>query len=306
MLTALLSRLGGSAVILVGVSFLTFVLAYVVPADPARTFAGPKADKATLERIRRETGLDQPLLVQYTRYMTRLARGDLGRSYVTRQSVLDAIVERLPATAFLALSALALAVGVGVGVGSWTATRAGQGIDLGVLVISLLCLSLPVFWLGLVLLYLFGYWLRVLPLGGFSSPLHVILPAVTLGLGSGAYYARLVHTNLREAMRSDYIRTAHAKGVPPIAVYGKHALRNALLPLTTLVGLDLAGLLSGVVLTETVFNWPGLGRLAVEAVFNQDIPMILGTVLFSAAMVVGANIFVDLLYLVIDPRIRIR
>ena len=301
---AIVSRLLSSAVILVGVSFLTFVLAFVIPADPARTMAGPKADKATLERIRHEAGLDQPLLVQYGRYMDRLLHGDLGRSYVTRQNVLTAIEERLPATAFLALSALGLSVILGVGVGSWTAAWAGQGTDLLVLVVALLFLSIPVFWLGLILLYVFGYSLRVLPLGGFSSPHDVILPAVTLALGSGAYYARLVHTNVREAMQSDYVRTATAKGLPPLVVYGKHALRNALLPLTTLVGLDLAGLLSGVVLTETVFNWPGLGRLAVDAVFNQDIPMILGTVLFSAVLVVSANIAVDLLYTAIDPRIR--
>lgn len=303
-MTNVVARLGSSIVILAGVSLLTFSLAFVIPADPARTLAGPKADKATLERIRRETGLDAPLAAQYGRYMRRLLRGDLGRSYVTRQDVREAIVERLPATAVLALSALGVALILGVGIGSWTATRAGQGSDLAVLVGALLVLSLPVFWLGLILLYLFGYWLRLLPLGGFASPVHIILPALTLGLGSGAYYARLVHTNLREALRSDYVRTAVAKGVAPMVVYGKHALRNALLPLTTLVGLDLAGLLSGVVLTETVFNWPGLGRLAVDAVFSQDIPMILGTVLFSAVLVVTANMVVDVLYMAIDPRIR--
>ncbi len=301
---AALSRIGWSAVILLGVTWITFVLTFVIPADPARTLAGPKADRATLQRIRRDMGLDAPLVVQYGRYLRRLARGDLGRSYVTRQDVLGAIAERLPATAVLALSALGIAVVLGVGVGLWTAAAAASWGDIGVLVAALLILSLPVFWLGLILLYVFGYWLRLLPLGGFDSAANVLLPALTLGLGSGAYYARLVHTNLRQVMRSDYIRTALAKGAAPLTVYGKHALRNALLPLLTLVGLELAGLMSGVVLTETVFNWPGLGRLAVDAVFNQDIPMILGTVLFSAVLVIAANVAVDLLYLAVDPRIR--
>ncbi len=303
-MTQLLTRLAWSVVILVGVTFLTFILAFVIPADPARTVAGPKADKATLELIRHEMGLDAPVLVQYGRYVSRLVSGDFGRSYVTRQNVLAAVAERLPATAVLAVVALLLAVVLGVGIGTWTASSSRPWTDLGVLLVALSIMSVPVFWLGLVLLYVFGYWLRLLPLGGASSPIHVVLPALTLGLGLGAYYARLVHTNLREVLASDYIRAARAKGVRPLALYGKHALRNALLPLTTLVGLDLAGLMSGVVLTETVFNWPGLGRLAVDAVFNQDIPMILGTVLFSALLVVGANAVVDVLYLAIDPRIR--
>jgi len=298
------ARLAWSVAIALGVSFVTFVLAFVVPADPARTMAGPKADRATVERIRRELGLDAPVVVQYVRYLARIARGDLGTSYMTRENVLQSILERLPATATLALVALSFSVACGLGVGLWTAANAGAATDLLVLAAALVVLSIPVFWLGLLLLYVFGYKLRWLPLGGFGSPAHVVLPATTLGLGGGAYYARLVHANLRDALQSDYIRTAWAKGLGPRSVYAKHALRNALLPLTTLVGLDLAGLMSGVVLTETVFSWPGLGRLAVEAVFNQDIPMILGTVLFSTVLVIVANLLVDALYLWIDPRTR--
>jgi len=304
-MTGLLHRLGWSIVVLVGVSALTFCLAFVIPSDPARTVAGPKADAQTLQSIRRELGLDQPVAVQYVRYVGRLLRGDLGRSYLTRQRVLDAIWERLPATAALAAASLGVSVLLGVALGLLTALRRGSAVDLTVLIGSLVALSLPVFWVGMALLYVFAFRLRWLPLGGFGL-VNVILPAATLALGQGAYYARVLHGSLGEVLDADYIRTARAKGVPPRTVYAKHALRNALLPLVTLLGLDFAGLMSGVVLTETVFNWPGLGRLAVEGVFNQDIPVIMGTVLFGAVLVVAANIAVDGLYLVVDPRLRHR
>jgi peptide/nickel transport system permease protein len=300
----LIGRLAWSVVILAGTSAITFVLAYLVPADPARTLAGPKADPATLTRIRSEMGLDQPLATQYARYLRRLLRGDLGRSYATRQPVRQAILDRLPATALLAGAALAIAALLGVGLGVTTAAFAGRWVDMAVLVAALAVVSFPTFWLGLLLLSVFAAWLQLLPLGGSGSVKHLALPALTLGLGLGAYYARLVHANLAEAVGADFVRTARAKGVPAWRVYGVHALRHALLPLLSVIGLDLAGLLSGVVLTESVFNWPGLGRLAVEAVFNQDIPMILGTVLFSAAVVVSANFAADALYRVVDPRIR--
>jgi peptide/nickel transport system permease protein len=302
---ALLQRLAWSLVILLGVTFLTFAIAYIVPSDPARTVAGPKADPETLATIRKELGLDQPLPVQYVRYLERLIHGDLGRSYLTRQNVAQAILERLPATAYLALTSLGAAALMGILVGCFTALRQGSAIDLSVLVASLIALSLPVFWVGMMLLYFLAYRARLFPLGGFGA-VNVVLPACTLALGSAAYYTRLLHTNMRTVLDHDYIRAAHARGLSPWRVYGKHALRNAVIPLVTLLGLDFAGLMSGVVLTETVFNWPGLGRLAVEAVFNQDIPMIMGTVLFSAVLVVGANIVVDMLYLAIDPRIRYR
>ena len=304
-MSALLQRLGWSVVILLGVSFLTFAVAFVVPSDPARTVAGPKADRETLAAIRRDLGLDQPWPIQYGRYVGRLLHGDFGRSYLTRQNVLQAILERLPATAYLAATSLAAAALIGVGLGCSTALWQGSAVDLGVLVGSLVVLALPIFWVGMMLLYVFAYRLRLFPLGGFGAA-NVVLPACALALNGAAYYARLLHTSMRTILDQDYIRTAHAKGLSSLRVYGKHALRNALIPLITLLGLDFAGLMSGVVLTETVFNWPGLGRLAVEAVFNQDIPMIMGTVLFSALLVVGANIVVDLLYLVVDPRIRYR
>lgn len=289
---------------LLGISLLTFALTNVIPADPARTIAGPKADRATIERVRHEMDLDAPLPLQYARYLGRLLRGDLGRSYLTRQSVLDAILERLPATAFLAMASLIVALVLGTAGGVWAGVGAGGLPEAGVLAASTVLLSLPVFWLGLILLYVFGFRLRLLPLGGFSSAADVLLPALALGLATGAYYARMLHANLLAALQSDYVRTARAKGLSPARVYGKHALRNALLPFVTLAALDLAGLLGGVALTETVFNWPGLGRLAVEAVFNQDIPMVMGVVLFGAALVVALNAVVDVGYRLLDPRIR--
>jgi len=300
---ALLRRLVTSLVIIFGVTLLTFTVAFIVPSDPARTVAGPKADPETLATIRKDLGLDQSLPVQFVHYLGRLVRGDFGRSYLTGQNVLHAILDRLPATAYLAITSLLLSALIGIGLGCVTALRPGSTLDVSVLVGSLVVLSLPVFWVGIMLLYFLAYRLRLFPLGGFGAA-NVVLPACALGLNGAAYYARLLNTNMRTVMVEDYVRTAQAKGLAPLRVYGKHALRNALIPLITVLGLDFAGLMGGVVLTETVFNWPGLGRLAVEAVFNQDIPMIMGTVLFSALLVVGANIAVDFLYMAIDPRIR--
>ncbi len=296
-------RLAWSAVVLVGITALTFALAFVVPSDPARTLAGPKADQQTLEGIRRELGLDRAVAVQYGFYVARLLRGDLGRSYVTGQRVRDAISERFPATAYLAAVSFLVAAVLGGAIGCWVAVHESIAVQVGVLVTSLVALSLPVFWVGLLLLDVVAYRWRLLPLGGYGG-VNVIMPAATLALGMTAYYARVVQASVRGVLGEDYIRTAHAKGLNRVRVYSKHALRNALIPIVTLLGLDLAGLLSGVVLTETVFNWPGIGRLAVDAVFSQDIPTIMGTVLFGALLVVAANLAVDLLYLAIDPRMR--
>jgi peptide/nickel transport system permease protein len=297
---------------LLGTTLIIFVLVRVVPADPAVTIAGPKADPETLAAIRKDLGLDDPVAVQYGRYLAGLARGDLGRSYMTGRRVADVIAERLPATAWLALTSLALGFSLGLVLGIVTAARRGSLIDVAVLLGTLIGLSIPTFWLGNLLIYEFSYRLKLLPLGGYGSggawwrpnPLNLILPAITLAIVEFFFYARFVHTNVGGTLASDYIRTARAKGAPPARLYFVHALRNALIPIVTLLGLDIAALMSGVVLTETVFNWPGLGRLAVQAVFNLDIPLVAGTVLFSAVLVLVANLVVDLLYGVIDPRVQ--
>ena len=297
---------------LLGTTLIIFVLVRVVPANPAVTIAGPKSDPETLAAIRKDLGLDDPLVVQYGRYLGRLVRGDLGRSYMTGRRVADVIAERVPATAWLALTSLALGFFLGLVLGIVTAARRGSLIDVAVLLGTLIGLSIPTFWLGNILIYEFSYRLKLLPLGGYGSggvwwrpnPLNLILPAITLAIVEFFFYARFVHTNVGGTLTSDYIRTARAKGAPPARLYFVHALRNALIPIVTLLGLDIAALMSGVVLTETVFNWPGLGRLAVQAVFNLDIPLVAGTVLFSAALVLVANLVVDLLYGLIDPRVQ--
>jgi peptide/nickel transport system permease protein len=291
--------------VLIGTSIITFVIAFVVPADPAVTIAGAKADPQTLAMIRRQLGLDQPIYMQYARYLNRAVHGDLGRSFVRRESVSALIAARFPATAILALSAMAVSLILGIPMGMLAAAYKHSAIDNALLIISLGLVSLPVFWLGTMLLIAGGLYLHSFPLGGLSDARSLILPTLTLALGSAGYYSRILHTNVIEVMDQDYIRTARGKGLSAARTILKHAMANALLPLVTLAGLDLAGLLSGVVLTETVFNWPGIGRLAFEAVFNLDIPLIMGTVLFSAALIVAANLIVDLLYAWLDPRIRL-
>jgi len=289
---------------LLGTTLIIFVLVRVVPADPAVTIAGPKADAETLAAIRKDLGLDDPVAVQYGRYLWRLGHGDLGRSYMTGRRVIDVITERVPATAWLALTSLGLGFFLGLALGIVTAARRGSLIDVGVLLGTLIGLSIPTFWLGNLLIYEFSYRLKLLPLGGYGSWKHLVLPAATLAIVEFFFYARFVHSNVGGTLASDYIRTARAKGASPGRLYFVHALRNALIPIVTLLGLDVAALMSGVVLTETVFNWPGLGRLAVQAVFNLDIPLVAGTVLFSAVLVLAANLLVDLLYGVIDPRVQ--
>jgi len=298
-------RIVFGAVVLLGTSIITFLIAFVIPADPAVAMAGAKANPQTLATIRHELGLDEPVYVQYARYLDRAIHGDLGRSYIRRERVTTLIVERFPATAVLAIAAMALSLAIGVALGLVAAAWNGRAPDHLLLIVSLAFVSMPVFWLGTILLIVVGLDLRLFPLGGFDGWSSLVLPTVTLSLGSGAYYSRILHTNLTAAMEQDYVRAAIAKGLSRRSAMMRHALANALLPLATLAGLDLAGLLSGVVLTETVFNWPGIGRLAYEAVFNLDIPLIMGTVLFSALLIVLANLAVDLVYLWLDPRIRL-
>jgi peptide/nickel transport system permease protein len=305
MIAYVLRRVIFGVTVLLGTSLITFTIAFVIPADPAVAMAGAKADPQTLAVIRSQLGLDQPLYVQYARYLDRAVHGDLGRSYIRRENVSRLIVDRLPATAILALTAMFLALVLGIPMGMLAAAHRGRTLDNALLILSLGLVSMPVFWLGTMLLIAAAVYVRWLPLGGFSGWESLALPSVTLALGLAGYYSRILHTNLVDAMDQEYIRTARGKGLSRARAMLTHAMANALLPLVTLAGLDLAGLLSGVVLTETVFNWPGIGRLAYEAVFNLDIPLIMGTELFAALLVVVANLAVDLLYVFIDPRIRL-
>ncbi len=305
MIAYLIRRIVYGAAVLLGTSIVTFIIAFVIPADPAVAMAGAKADPHTLATIRHQLGLDLPLYLQYAHYLGRALHGDLGRSYIRRSSVTQLILSRFPATALLAASAIILSLGLGIPMGMIAAARRGRIADNLLLIVSLALISIPVFWLGTMLLIAGGLYLHSFPLGGFDELRSLALPTLTLALGSAGYYSRILHTNLVEALEQDYIRTARGKGLSAARVLARHAMANAMLPLVTLAGLDLAGLLSGVVLTETVFDWPGIGRLAYEAVFNLDIPLIMGTVLFSAFLVVVANLIVDLLYAWLDPRIRL-
>jgi peptide/nickel transport system permease protein len=305
MLSYILRRIVFGAAVLIGASLITFVIAFVIPGDPAIAMAGAKADPHTLATIRSQLGLDRPLYVQYARYLDRALHGDLGRSYIRRESVTGLILDRFPATAILALSAMGLALTLGIALGLIAAAWRDRAADHALLVAALALISIPVFWLGTMLLVVAALWLRSLPLGGFGGWRSLVLPSITLALGTAGYYSRVLHTNLIDAMEQEYVRTARSKGLSFARALTRHALANALLPLVTLAGLDIAGMLSGVVLTETVFNWPGIGRLAEEAVFNLDVPLIMGTTLFAAFLVVIANLVVDLIYFWLDPRIRL-
>jgi len=304
MIRRLAKRLVWAVTTLIGTSVIVFTIVHVVPADPIAAYAGPQADAETRERIRRELGLDDPVWQQYLRFVTHAARGDFGRSYVTQQRVVDAIRSRFPTTLALSLGGLTVWLVVAIPVGVFTARRRDSFVDRSVLVLAMVSVSLPTFWLGRLLQFQLAYRHGLLPVAGLLSWKHIILPSITLGAVGVGYYARLVHSSMIEVLNQDYIRTARAKGLPERTVLIKHGLRNALIPVLTILGMDTAALLGGVVFTESVFALPGLGALALQAVINLDIPMIMGTVMFAAVLVVGANVLVDMLYAWVDPRIR--
>jgi peptide/nickel transport system permease protein len=301
---ALLIRLGWSVLVLLGVATITFLIVRLVPADPARVIAGAKADAETIAHIRTELRLDDPIWKQFGTYLGRVAKGDLGKSYMTNQPVVEAIVTRLPATLALCLAAVGLWMLLAIPIGVMTARHSGSALDRLVLVGCAAAISLPAFWLARMLQYELAYRAGLFPVAGLRSWRHLLLPALTLAILFAGYYARLVHSNMVEVLNSQYLRAAQAKGVSEGLLLFKHGLRNALIPVITILGMDVASLLGGVLFTENVFALPGIGTLALQAVFNLDVPMIMGTVLFSAALVVAANIAVDFLYHWIDPRVR--
>lgn len=304
MLLFILKRLGWAVVTLWGVTLLTFLVVYRLPGDPAVLMAGPSAPPETLARIRTRLKLDRGPVEQYSDFLSRVVRGDLGESYTTGEKVSEAIGRRLPATLQLALTGWACWLIFGTLIGVWAAEKASRARETVLLVFSIVGVSTPTFWLGILLLYLFVSQWRLLPAGGTGTLRHLVLPAVTLAFSGVAYYARLAHSSMSQVLREDYVRTATAKGAPRRSVLFRHALRNALLPLVTVAGADLAALLGGVVFTESVFDWQGMGLLAVQAVAQVNVPVIMGVVLVSAAFVVVANLVVDLLLPVLDPRIR--
>lgn len=294
--------------VLLGIATITFVLIYVIPADPTSGIVGERVSPETLKQIRIEMGLDEPLHIQYISYLCRVIQGDLGRSFSTNQPVSEAIIEKFPNTLKLTVSAMIIAVLFGVSIGIFAAITRGSIWDRLVMVLAVLGISTPVFWFGLLLIFIFSIKLGWFPISGMGdgSLLYLILPATTLGLRSVALIAKVTRTTMLETLGEDYIRTARAKGLKEHVVIFKHALKNCLIPIVTIIGLDFGSYLNGSVLTETVFGWPGLGRYAVEGIMKQDIPVVMGTVLFGAFVFVIVNLIVDILYHFLNPKIRVR
>lgn len=289
-----------------GVVTVVFILMAVVPGDPARLMMGQRGDPATLARIRADLGLDLPLHRQYFRFLGDMARGDLGKSYRNNERVTTALADRFGATMRLAFWAMVVAAVIGVAAGILSAVKQYSLFDYSAMFIAISGVSAPVFWVGLLLLLVFAYGFHVIPGVGYGDGdwRYLVLPVITLGVRPAALIARLTRSCMLEVMSQDYIRTARAKGLAEKVVILKHAFKNALIPVVTIIGTQVAELLSGAVLTETIFAWPGVGRLAVEALVARDFPMIRGTVIFMALLFLVANLLVDLSYGFIDPRIR--
>ena len=300
----LLRRLAGAVLVLAGVSLAVFVALTYVPGDAADSLLGESASAGQLAALRQELGLDEPLPVRYARFVAGVVlHGDLGRSAVSGRAVSDLLAERIVPTAVLALTAIVLAVALGTTAGSLAATHPGSRLDLAVMGVSSLGMAVPTYWLSLLLVMLFSLKLRWLPVAGAGSLAHLILPAVTLALPTAAVVARLIRSSLLDVLHADFLRTAHAKGLPARLVFRDHALRNSLIPVVTLLGLHLGHLLGGAFVIETIFAWPGLGRLTVQAIFDRDLPVVLGAALLVAAINVAINLGVDLLHAILDPRV---
>jgi peptide/nickel transport system permease protein/oligopeptide transport system permease protein len=299
-----LRRVGLALPTLFGVTLVIFLMVRLIPGDPARIIAGVQASDEEVTRIRRELGVDRPIAVQYARFVGRMLRGDLGLSAVTRAPVLEEIGLRLRPTGLLALSSTVVATAVGLAAGIVSATRQYSVLDYLVMTVALCGVSIPVFWLGIMLMLVFSVHLHWLPAGGYGGAAHFVLPTLTLAAFSIAIIARMTRSSLLETFNQDYVRTARAKGVRRPAVILRHALKNALIPIITVVGLQFGALLGGAILTETTFAWPGMGRLLVNAITARDYPVIQGVVLTFAVVFTVVNLAVDLLYAYVDPRIH--
>ena len=322
MLRSITARIAQAIGLILAVVCLNFLLIHITPGDPATVIVGESGagDPELLEQIRAQYGLDRPVIVQLGSYIGQVATGDLGDSYFFNQSVTSLILQRLWPTVLLVGTALAFAVAAGTMVGVATARRPESPLSHGATVLALVGFSMPVFWTGIMLVILFASTWKLLPVQGWHDVSypdglfwnmldvgeHLVLPALTLGLIYLAQYSRLSRASMLEVLESDYVRTARAKGLGERRVVYKHALRNAIIPVVTVIGLQFGALLSGALLVETVFNWPGLGRLAFDSILRRDTSVLLGVLLVSSVMVIVANLLTDLLYTIIDPRIRLR
>lgn len=312
MLSYLLNRLLGLVAVMFLVATIVFVIIRVTPGDPAAVMLGPEASQQDIAALRTRLGLDRPLPVQYVTWLGQLAQGDLGQSIFLNKPVLSALADRAEPTFWLTLLSLIIATAIALPVGILSAVRRGTALDQSVLSFSMFTSSVPSFWLGLLLMQVFAVKLGWLPVSGYGGPdasfatrlSHLILPAVVLGLVNSALITRFIRASMLDVLRDDYVRTARAKGLPERKVIIKHAVRNALIPILTVLGLTTALLVSGAVVTETVFGLPGVGSLVVSAVLRRDYPVIQGALLVVAAIYVLINLFIDLLYLAVDPRVR--
>ncbi|WP_426230955.1 ABC transporter permease [Pararhizobium sp. DWP3-4] len=306
MIFLILRRLVQTALILFGVAAITFLLLYALPADPARMIAGRSATAQTVANIRHELGLDQPLFSQFWNYLKGLTEGNLGRSYAQKTDVGALIAARLPATLILMAAGIFVEVVLGLLLGVIAAVRRGGPVDRFVMMASFVGVSAPQFVAALLLLYVFAVTLAWFPMSGFGTFAHVVLPATTLGILGAGWYARMVRSAMIDVLNQDYVRTARAKGLSSARIVFRHALPNALLPIIAMIGIDIGQFMSGVVVVEAVYGWPGTGQLAWQAIQQVDIPIIMGVTLVSALAIVIGNLVADLIAPLIDPRIRAR
>ena len=300
----LIKKIVSFATVIFGVLLLTFLLIHVVPGDPVEVMLGESASLADRDALRADLGLNQPLITQFGRYLGKLTHGDFGQSIHTKTPIIEMLKTRYPATLKLALLALLIGLSIGVPLGLWAALKAGHWQDIMVTIVSVRFSAMPAFWLGPILMLIFAVWLGWLPVSGMDSQSSIILPAVTLGLGLSAILTRMTRTSLLEVLNDDYIRTARAKGLSEKTVILRHALRAALLPIITIVGLQIGSLLAGTVITETVFSWDGIGRLLVESIEKRDYPVTQACVLVVALSYVLVNALTDICYRIADPRVR--
>ncbi|SDM22461.1 nickel ABC transporter permease [Sediminibacillus halophilus] len=310
MVSLIVRRFFQLILLLIGISFLVFMSMHIAPGDPASIIGGPTASASDLEAIRESLGLNKPVLVQYVDYLSGILQGDLGYSFQTNQSVADAIMTRFPNTLNLAIASMIVAIIIGVTAGIISAVKQNSWFDVSSTTIALAGISIPNFWLGTMLILLFSVTLQWLPVGGLNAPFYtvegikqLILPAITLGTGSAAMIARMSRSTMLEVIRADYIRTAKAKGVRQRGVIWIHALRNAMIPVITVIGVNFGALLGGTIITEQVFAINGVGRLMIDAIAARDFPVVQATVLLVAALFVLVNLIVDIIYALIDPRI---
>lgn len=304
MIAYILRRIVMLIPVLFGVTLVSFSLLHLVPGDPAELLGGQEATKADIERIRKEYGLDQPLIVQYVRFVGNAARGDLGISIQTRHPVRELLLQRLAFTLQLSLASVLVAAALGLLAGIISSTRQYSLFDTASMLGALFGISMPIFWLGILLILVFAARLHWLPAGGTGSIRHLILPAIALGSASAAVIARMTRASMLEVTRQDYIRTARATGYAERVVIFRHALKNAMIPVLTVFGLEFGSMLGGAVLTETVFSLPGIGRLLVEGIFARDYPVVQGAMILVASTFVLVNLLTDVAYAFFDPRIR--